>query len=105
MDEAIPLLRRVIEKGNRPGRAIDLIFKPWLLLATRVWLSQVAFVHRIMIMMAAAPGSGHAALFALVAAVEGIGPLLLAIGVLTRPVAVTLLAEAVLNPLGAEAAT
>jgi hypothetical protein len=106
MDDAVRLLRRVIEKGNRPGRAIDLIFTPWLLLATRVWLSQVVFVHRIMMMMVVGgPGSGHAAPFALVAAVEGIGPLLLATGVLTRPVVATLLAEAVLNPSGAEAAT
>ena len=103
MDDTVRLLRRVIAQGNRLGRATDLIFSPWLLLTTRVWLSQVVFVHRIMMMVAA--GAGHALPFALEAVIHGVAPLLLATGLLTRPVAATLLAEAVLIPQGSGAAT
>src|ERR1700691_1434076 len=101
MDDTVRLLRRVIAQGNRLGRATDLIFSPWLLLATRVWLSQVVFVHRIMMMVAA--GGGPPPPFALEAVIQGVAPLLLATGLLTRPVAATLLAEAVLIPQGSGA--
>jgi NADH dehydrogenase FAD-containing subunit len=61
-----------------------------LLLATRIWLSQTVFVHGLMMMMMSAGGftrapSGWATLM------QGIDPLLLAMGLATRPVALILL--------------
>ena len=101
MDSTILVLRRVLRHGSRVAHAAGLICTPWLLLSTRVWLSQVVFVHRIMMMMA--PEADHATPFALEAAVQGIGPLLLAAGLLTRPIALALLIETVWNPLGWDA--
>ena len=101
MDNPIVALRRVFKHGIRLGGAVNLVCVPWLLLSTRIWLSQVVFVHRIMMMMAA--GGGHVAPFALDAAIQGVGPLLLASGLLTRPVALALLVGTDWSPSGSNA--
>ena len=80
-------LRRVIGV-LRVARAASM---PWLLLVARIWLSQTLFVHRIMMMMAA---SGmHTPPPPLHTALQSVAPLLLATGLLTRPVALALLLE------------
>jgi len=78
------------------GAATRTLCMPWLLLATRIWLGQVVWVHRIMIMMLA--GGGQATPPGLDALLPGVLPLLLAAGLLTRPVALALLAETVWSP-------
>ena len=93
MSNAIAVLRRGLQYGIRLGRAVNLVCVPWLLLAIRIWLSQIVFAHRIMMMMMVVAGSGHVAPFTLDAAVQGVGPLLLASGLLTCPVALALLVE------------
>ena len=70
-----------------------------LLLAARVWLSQAIFVHQLMTMM-------HARGFAesppvSVTLVRGVAPLLLATGLLTRPVALLLALGVGLDDAGA----
>jgi NADH dehydrogenase FAD-containing subunit len=72
--------RRVTIAGN--------IVHAFLLLAARVWLSQAIFVHQIMMMMRAegfteAPSAGATL-------IRSIAPLLLATGLVTRPVALLL---------------
>lgn len=101
MDNTIVVLRRGLQHGIRLGRAVNLVCVPWLLLATRIWLSQIVFVQRVMMMMAA--GGGHVVPFALDAAVQSVAPLLLASGLLTRPVALALLVETDWNPSGLNA--
>jgi NADH:ubiquinone reductase (H+-translocating) len=59
-----------------------------LLLAARIWLSQALFVHQIMMMMRAEGFSEATSAGATL--IRSIGPLLLAIGLVTRPVALLL---------------
>jgi NADH dehydrogenase len=88
------VLRDILRRSSNLGETARAVCMPWLLLATRIWLSQVVFVHRIMMMAA---GGTHVAPPALEAAVHGVGPLLLAAGVLTRPIALALLVETALG--------
>ena len=74
---------------------------PWVLLAARIWLGQVVFVHRIMAMMH--DGSLHAPVPALPALWQAAVLLLLAAGLLTRPVALALLVEAIVTAQDASA--
>jgi NADH dehydrogenase len=98
MIDTIHLARHVFQRAIRMARTARALCLPWLLLATRVWLSQVVFVHRIMAMMLAR--GGHAAPPALDAVLHGMLPLLLAMGLLTRPVALVFLAEMAWGALG-----
>jgi NADH:ubiquinone reductase (H+-translocating) len=91
------LLRDILRPLTRLGRALRTVCMPWLLLTARIWLSQVVFVHRIMMMMTAAGGE-HVASPALEAIVQGVGPLFLATGLLTRPIALALLVRTVWGP-------
>ncbi|QCP52152.1 NAD(P)/FAD-dependent oxidoreductase [Trinickia violacea] len=69
---------------------------PWLLLATRIWFGQVVLVHQIMAMAESSQGgvagAGLHAPSSVEAALHGIAPLLLSAGLLTRPIALVLLA-------------
>jgi len=59
-----------------------------LLLAARIWLSHAIFVHQLMMMMRA-EGFSEALLFG-DTLIRSVAPLLLAIGLATRPVALLL---------------
>ena len=59
-----------------------------LLLAARVWLSQAIFVHQVMMMMHAEAFAGAPPMGATV--IRSVAPLLLAVGIFTRPLAVIL---------------
>jgi NADH:ubiquinone reductase (H+-translocating) len=89
------ITRSVLRRGVSLGRAVRAVSMPWLLLSARIWLGQVVFVHRIMMMVA--EGGGHAAPPALETTVEGVVPLLLAAGLVTRPLAAAVLVETVLR--------
>jgi NADH dehydrogenase FAD-containing subunit len=60
-----------------------------VLLATRLWLAQAAFVHGLMAMMQAEGFSGAPSAFSTM--LRGFLPLLLVVGLLTRPIALLLL--------------
>jgi len=97
-------LRALLRPAVRLSRAARVVCMPWLLLAARIWLSQAIFVHRIMMMMV--PGDPPAAPPALETVVQSVTPLLLATGLLTRPVALALLVETFWGPYaGLEAST
>lgn len=72
---------------------------PWLRLLARIWFGQVVFVHQIMAMA----GSPDGALFSgglhvpsgIDAVLHSVVPLLLTLGLLTRPVALVLLVETI----------
>jgi NADH dehydrogenase FAD-containing subunit len=59
-----------------------------LLLAARIWLSQVIFVHQLMMMMHAEAFAGAPPMGATM--IRSVAPLLLAMGLFTRPLAVIL---------------
>ena len=73
---------------------------PWLALAGRIWLSQAVFVHQVMMMMVM-PGGEHVTPPAVDTLLHGVAPLLLAGGLLTRPVALLLLIQTVWGPFAA----
>ncbi|WP_322014640.1 FAD-dependent oxidoreductase [Paraburkholderia sp. J12] len=104
------MLRTFTRATARLASIAHSLCMPWLLLATRVWLGQVVFVHQIMAMMAG-NGVGGAGLHVpsgVDAALHGVVPLLLTAGLLTRPVALVLLVNAYgsidLGPEGARVA-
>jgi hypothetical protein len=73
------------------GRSVAVagsIVHPLLLLAARIWLSQVIFVHQIMMMMRAEGFAEAPAVGATL--IQSVAPLLLATGLATRPVALLL---------------
>ena len=69
-----------------------------LLLAARIWLSQTIFVHQIMMMMRAEGFSAAPPVGATL--IQSIAPLLLAAGLVTRPVAMLLLLGLGQDPTG-----
>jgi NADH dehydrogenase/putative oxidoreductase len=74
--------------GRRWARPAGSVAQTVLLLAARVWLSQVIFIHQLMAMMhaggfAEVPSAGATLL-------RGVAPMLLVTGLLTRPVALLL---------------
>lgn len=85
-----PTIRDQIGAGTRWIASSSFVAHAGLLLAARIWLSQAVFVHGIMMMMRAGgftqEPSGWGALL------QGILPTLLTFGLLTRPVALILLA-------------
>ena len=90
---SVDLPRNSLRRAISLGGALRVVCMPWLLLAVRIWLSQVIFVHRVMMMAGphTSPSVGEVI-------VQAVGPLLLATGLLTRPVALALLLEAVWGP-------
>ena len=70
-----------------------------LLLAARIWLSQTIFVHQIMMMMRAEGFSAAPSVGATL--IQSIAPLLLAAGLVTRPVGLLLLLGLGQDPVGA----
>lgn len=78
---------------------------PLLLLLTRLWFGQVVFVHRVMEMATGANIADAASILRVPSAVDAathvVLPLLLSIGLFTRPVAAILVLEMVLEASGA----
>jgi uncharacterized membrane protein YphA (DoxX/SURF4 family) len=99
------MLRNTLKRAYGFGLALRVLCMPWLLLLARIWFGQVVFVHQIMT-MAEGP---HGGLFSgalrvpsgLDAALHSVVPLLLTIGLLTRPVALVLLVETIADSHGA----
>jgi NADH dehydrogenase FAD-containing subunit/uncharacterized membrane protein YphA (DoxX/SURF4 family) len=87
--EVLPFLRGDLASGVRQIASWGSVAEAGLLLAARIWLSQAVFVHGIMTMMQAQGftrmPSGWDTLL------QGILPVLLAVGLLTRPAALILL--------------
>ena len=99
------MLRNTLKRARGFGAALRVLCMPWLVLLARIWFGQVVFVHQIMAMAE----SFHGALFsgglhvpsALDAALHSVVPLLLTVGLLTRPVALVLLIESIADSHGA----
>jgi len=99
------MLRNTLKRACGFGLALRVLCMPWLLLLARIWFGQVVFVHQIMTMAE----SPHGGLFSgaprvpsgLDAALHSVVPLLLTIGLLTRPVALVLLIETIADSHGA----
>jgi len=102
---SIPMLRKTLRRACGFGLALRVLCMPWVLLCARIWFGQVVFVHQIMT-MAEGP---HDGLFSgglhvpsgLDAALHSVVPLLLTMGLLTRPVALVLLVETIVDSHGA----
>jgi NADH dehydrogenase FAD-containing subunit len=99
------MLRRL--HALQAGKTIRRLGTPWFLLATRVWIGQVVFVHQIMSMV---QGGSHGLLQGALSvpssfdvAAHAAVPLLLSLGLLTRPLALVLLAGAFATGEGASA--
>jgi NADH dehydrogenase/putative oxidoreductase len=90
--------RKLRTRLFQSGATIQRIGTPWFLLATRIWIGQVVFVHQIMGMVQSeSHGLWHGALpfpSSVDVTLRGAVPLLLSLGLLTRPVAIALLAGA-----------
>lgn len=99
------MLRKTLGRACGFGLALRVLCMPWVLLCARIWFGQVVFVHQIMT-MAEGP---HDGLFSgglhvpsgLDAALHSVVPLLLTMGLLTRPVALVLLVETIVDSHGA----
>ncbi|PRY07781.1 NAD(P)/FAD-dependent oxidoreductase [Paraburkholderia sp. BL25I1N1] len=99
------MLRKTLKRACGFGLALRLLCMPWLLLLARIWFGQVVLVHQIMTMAE----SPHGGLFSgglrvpsgLDAALHSVVPLLLTLGLLTRPVALVLLIETIADSHGA----
>lgn len=98
------MLPNILKRVFSFGSALCLLCAPWLLLLVRVWFGQVVFVHQIMTMAmishAEPLSSGLHVPSGLDATVHSIVPLLLTIGLLTRPVALVLFAETIVTSHG-----
>lgn len=99
------MLRNFLRRATGLGTAVRTLFMPWLLLMARIWFGQVIFVHRIMTMAQHADAGAWSGQLhvpsGIDAAVQGVVPLLLTSGLLTRPVALVLLIEMVASSHGA----
>ena len=91
------MLRNALKLMVRFAPTVRALCMPWLLLATRVWFGQIVLVHQIMAMAeshtAGQLGAGLHAPSSVEAALHGIAPLLLTVGLLTRPIALVLLVD------------
>ena len=106
-------IRMVVRRACSAAALAEALASPWLRLAVRIWLAQAFLVAGLMDMM-----SGHglhaqawlsqgwwavlmqqAATSGLGVAVQAACPILLALGLLTRPAAIALLLQAVFLPL------
>jgi NADH:ubiquinone reductase (H+-translocating) len=84
----------VVEAGTAVGRWATVaggVAEAALLLAARIWLSQTIFVHQIIMMMMMRADGFSAAPPVEATLIQSIAPLLLAAGLVTRPVALLLL--------------
>jgi NADH dehydrogenase FAD-containing subunit len=75
--------------SSRWARSAGTVAHAVLLLVARIWLSQTVFVHGLMMMMSA--GGFTRAPPSWATLMQGVDPLLLAVGLVTRPVALILL--------------
>jgi len=98
------MLRKLRARLLQAGATIQRLGTPWFLLATRLWIGQVVFVHQIMGMV---EGESHGLLHGVLpvpssfdVAIRGAVPLLLSLGLLTRPLAIALLAGALTAVMG-----
>ncbi|GAB7522341.1 NAD(P)/FAD-dependent oxidoreductase [Paraburkholderia sp. 2C] len=98
------MLRKLRTRLLRAGATIQRLGTPWFLLATRIWIGQVVFVHQIMGMV---ERESHGLLHGVLPvpssvdlAIRGAVPLLLSVGLLTRPLAIALLAGALTAVMG-----
>jgi NADH:ubiquinone reductase (H+-translocating) len=98
-------LRNTFRHAYSFGSALRVLCMPWLLLLARIWFGQVVLVHQIMTMAE----NHHGSLFpaglrvpsGLEAALHSVVPLLLTVGLLTRPVALVLIVETIAGSHGA----
>ncbi len=90
------MLRNAFQHLVRLAPKVRALCMPWLLLATRLWFGQVVLVHQIMAMAQSSQGGVAGARLhvpsSVEAALHGIVPFLLSAGLLTRPIALVLLA-------------
>ncbi|CAE6939263.1 Nitric oxide reductase FlRd-NAD(+) reductase [Paraburkholderia domus] len=97
--------RNTLKRACGFGLALRVLCMPWLLLLARIWFGQVVFVHQIMTMAESSHGGlfsgGLRAPSGLDAALHSVMPLLLTMGLLTRPVALVLLIETIADSHGA----
>jgi NADH dehydrogenase FAD-containing subunit len=98
------MLRKLRARLFQSGGTIQRLGTPWFLLATRIWIGQVIFVHQIMGMVEGeSQGVLHGALpfpSSVDVTLHGAVPLLLSFGLLTRPLAIALLAGASTTVMG-----
>ncbi|BEU25740.1 FAD-dependent oxidoreductase [Paraburkholderia sp. 22B1P] len=87
------MILTLVERAQTVGAKIRATTMPWLLLISRVWFAQVFFVHQIMAMAYshALPTTVLYVPSSLEAALRTIAPLLLTIGLSTRPVSFVVL--------------
>ncbi|EEA04514.1 NADH dehydrogenase (ubiquinone) [Burkholderia sp. H160] len=104
----MPTLRTALSYAYSFGLALRVLCMPWLLLLARIWFGQVVFVHQIMTMAEGFHGGllagGLRVPSGLDAALHSVVPLLLTVGLLTRPVAFALFVETIAGSHGALAA-
>jgi NADH dehydrogenase/putative oxidoreductase len=110
MSEATERLRQAMRLAAGLGQAVELLSMPWLLLAGRLWLGQVALVRVMRAMMIGGTDgwpniiAGGPLASTLGSGIESVFPvgasLLLMTGLLTRPVALALLLGAALPSAG-----
>jgi NADH dehydrogenase FAD-containing subunit len=98
------MLRKLRSRMLQSAATIERLGTPWFLLATRLWIGQVVFAHQIMGMVESeSHGLLHAVLpvpSSLDVALRAAVPLLLSLGLLTRPLALALLAGALTTVMG-----
>ena len=85
----VTIAREWLAKLPSAAASISIIAKAGVLLAVRIWLSQAVFVHGLMAMMQAEGFSRQPSGWSALA--QAVLPLLLTVGVLTRPVAFLIL--------------
>jgi NADH:ubiquinone reductase (H+-translocating) len=110
MSEATERLRRAMRLAAGLGQAVELLSMSWVLLGCRLWLGQVALVRQMRATMIGGADGGpnliaeEPLVSTLVSGIEGavsVGvPLLLMAGLLTRPVALSLLLTLALPSAG-----
>ncbi|MGH8780510.1 DoxX family protein [Paraburkholderia sp.] len=98
------MLRNLLTFVTRVSRSIRRPGAPWFLLATRLWVGQVVFVHQMMQMVQGKshglPQGGLPVSSSVEVAIRSVAPIVVSIGLLTRPVAVVLLAGEMSTDLG-----
>jgi NADH dehydrogenase FAD-containing subunit/uncharacterized membrane protein YphA (DoxX/SURF4 family) len=89
VQDILTIAREWIPKYPTTVASLSVVAQAGVLLAARIWLSQAVFVHGLMAMMQAEGFSRQPSGWSALA--QAVLPLLLTIGVLTRPVALLLL--------------
>jgi uncharacterized membrane protein YphA (DoxX/SURF4 family) len=97
------MIQEIFNRMSGLTAATRTIWMPWLLLAARFWFAQVLFVHQIMAMAqigyaGGTLGAGAVHVPSSVAAMaQAIGPVLLSVGLLTRPITLLLIVHVLLG--------